>query len=342
MKIYLKRPNGRKKNYAIYSRIIKPDGKTKDEVRPNPEITALNNSDLPEDIKLKNALEIKRRVEQALGLDEGVVVHNEDNERIVGKYWQKVYSRRKHLVDREGARTELHRSVRALGSLSLVSADAGEIEDAVASHGWDNTKQRRVLGKIKLLLKFLGRDIELESPPEDENLVSYITETEFLTGLAKVEPEELKTLLYVLFYTGMRLGEAFGLDETKVREHQNYIIVNRQVREDGTIALPKNKKTRRTFVRAKAFSTIKKWVSLIKTYPLSRKQTHQRFKKYFGHSVTVHDLRHCYAINLLSKGVPLAHVAQSIGNSVKVCEKYYTGHILVDEAVETMKRIVGD
>ncbi len=169
-----------------------------------------------------------------------------------------------------------------------------------------------------------------------------MTESEFLKKLDSLEDTYLYHLFYVLFYTGLRLGESFALNELKLKPTARIIHVDSQVKPNGKTTLPKNGKKRRAFAISKAFPFIKKWIELKSTFPYSRTNANYKFKKHFGQEFTIHDLRHCYAVMYLAKGVPMAHVAQSIGNSVKVCEKYYTGFELVDESVELMRRIVGD
>lgn len=342
MRLYLKRPNGRRKSYSIYKRTVNPDGSTKNETIDSPELDVLNNniSDLPSDVVLKNVFEIKKNLERKLGIDKGLAIHNEDNERLFAKYWEK-YGKR-DLIDKDTARYSYERALRALGNLSLLTATQDEIENKVKSYGFSRNKRRVILGKLRLLLRFFGREIEFELPKEEKLSVKYLSEDEFLSKLSRVEDKHLKSLFYTLFYTGLRLGEAFALSELKLRKPQQTIIVDRQIDDDGKLRLPKCEKTRRTFVRMKAFPVIQEWISLKGSFPYSRSVANKRFKQVFGKDLTIHDLRHSYAISLLSKGVSMALVAQSIGNSVKVCEKYYTGFELVDESIELMRRIVGD
>ena len=47
-----------------------------------------------------------------------------------------------------------------------------------------------------------------------------------------------------------------------------------------------------------------------------------------------------YTIVLVSRGVSLSLVAQSLGNSVSVCEKYYTGFVLTNESIDYIRKLV--
>lgn len=56
--------------------------------------------------------------------------------------------------------------------------------------------------------------------------------------------------------------------------------------------------------------------------------------------LTYHDLRHSYAIRLLSKGIILDLVAQSLGNSSAVCQEYYSGYVLTHASLEMIASVV--
>jgi integrase len=53
------------------------------------------------------------------------------------------------------------------------------------------------------------------------------------------------------------------------------------------------------------------------------------------------DLRHSYAIHFIRNGASISLVAQSLGNSVSVCQEYYAGFSLTPETVIAMKNLVG-
>ena len=56
--------------------------------------------------------------------------------------------------------------------------------------------------------------------------------------------------------------------------------------------------------------------------------------------LTFHALRHCYAINLLSMGVSMSLVAQSLGNTLSVCQQYYVGFELTNDSIDAIQAIV--
>lgn len=330
MRVYLKKPNGKRKSYALYIR----DGK-KNTTMENAQLDALNRSNLDPDIKLKNALEIKKQVEAKLGL-RTEVVFNDENERILNEFMKEKYGTRE-VIDQRTARYEFERVIKALDKLSIASATPLQLVDKVRSHGWSNTKRRRILKKLQILLNFLGRPVKLTLPPKEESKVAFINESDFKTGMKRIDDEWERALFETLFYTGMRLGEAFALNELKIRK--DHIYVDSQVDIHGKLRHTKNRKSRRAFVPKSALPIVRRWLQLKDQKGVNRVTINKHFKKIFPH-LTIHDLRHSYAIRLLSKGVPMAHVAQSLGNSVRVCEEYYVGYELSDESIELIKKLV--
>lgn len=90
------------------------------------------------------------------------------------------------------------------------------------------------------------------------------------------------------------------------------------------------------------------WCDNKDSFELSRTAIAKRFalacKKLFKDKTKHckwHDLRHSYAVLLIGRGATITLVAQSMGNSVKVCEEYYSGYVLTSEGIETLSKIVG-
>jgi hypothetical protein len=43
---------------------------------------------------------------------------------------------------------------------------------------------------------------------------------------------------------------------------------------------------------------------------------------------------------LIGNGIPIQLVAQSMGNSIKVCEEYYSGYVLTDIGLNMIKNLL--
>jgi integrase len=341
MRFFIKRPNSkfRRKTFAVYKR----DGKRNSTVKI-PDLDALNESLIRGIVDPITAEKSVKLLVKRLYAQNGInteLPSNADNERILNEYWQRQYKHRK-LVDRNSARYKLERAVRAMGDLSLLTATQEQFQEKLDSLPFNPTKVRQVASSLQLIINFLKRDIVLARPPKEHPDVVHVTEEELSRIIGCLESEHLRVLVEVLFYSGCRLGEAFGLSEIKVRK--DHLVIDTQIDSRGSRRLPKCRKRRKAFISKKAIIIVQRWLDLKDTFLYSRTNALKIFKqaafRALKRDVTLHDLRHSYAISLLSKGVPLSLVAQSMGNSEKVCEEYYTGFVLVDEAIETIKKIV--
>ncbi len=100
------------------------------------------------------------------------------------------------------------------------------------------------------------------------------------------------------------------------------------------------------FGRKEAVPFIKDFISLAPTtkaqlWSKSRLEIIKRAsKKTFPNNpqkkITVHDLRHSYAIHILNQGIFMALVAKALGNSILVCEEHYSDFELSDEGIEAV------
>lgn len=335
MRIYIKRPTGKRRSYGI----VKLDN-GKSEHLHSPALKAINqkvkNNTLAPDMAEKNVQELVDKYKKQFGIEKQPIIHNDDNQRLLAQYWKAEYEHRE-LADKNTAKYEFDRALKALGNVSLISATKEEIQKALDIQ--DSKKRRRLTGYITALLKFLGRtDIKLRRPKRLKPKVQYCNETQLHEILLKIEDAPLRILAKVLFYTGMRLGEAFALQPQKIHPERQYIIVDEQKPSKGKPKSPKWDSQRKTFVEKDAFPHLYEWLTLRAHFKLSRSHATKIFKRISG--LRLHDLRHSYAIRLLSQGVPLTQVAQCLGNSTHVCEMYYVGFVLVDESIETIKRIM--
>jgi site-specific recombinase XerD len=107
--------------------------------------------------------------------------------------------------------------------------------------------------------------------------------------------------------------------------------------------LPKNRKERKALIIPDYENAVREWIKIPLEARLSfRKRaisllTRRASQKALQRDLTFHDLRHSYCIYLISKGASLSLVAQSIGDSIKVTERYYSGFSLTSESIELLK-----
>ncbi len=205
-------------------------------------------------------------------------------------------------------------------------------------------KQRSIVSALNQLLKFTGRNIKLREAREEIAHVSYISENELELLLTQIEDEKFRLMHEVAFATGLRAGELFGLLPEHIKE--DYIEVGSQIDVSRIRRHVKNRKPRKAYMLPGYEKKIREWAKIPIEERLKFRNrsiariTRTASRKALKKEITFHALRHSYAIYLVSKGVGLTHVAQFIGDTLKVTERYYSGHVSTPESIQLVKTIL--
>lgn len=270
------------------------------------------------------------------------------NLRLVDKYWQEVCVHKPYKNERarQAAYNRLIRAIGVLGDTPL-TADRNTMQRLVNQDGKDKptSRQRTIVGALNQLLLWMGRgDIKLSRTPKEFPDPKYLTLREFRKVVRHVE-EPYRSLFWTLFATGCRVGEAFALEDVTTS-----VWIPRQMNEAGEFDSTKNRKRRRAPIIPEGKAGIEDWldvseetkreIRLDRIAEILTKACEQEFESRRKH-LTCRDLRHCYAIHLISRGVSLSMVAQALGDSIQVTQEYYAGFALGDEALDVATRLLG-
>ena len=190
-------------------------------------------------------------------------------------------------------------------------------------------------------------------PPERSRQVSdWLRPDEIVAMLeaAKARYPEQYELLNVLAYTGMRLGEALGLEWGDIDYRGKHIRVRRS-RSRWGVHEPKTKRERVVDIDADLAALLRNLYarraeqSLASGHgvtdriflnqqgePISGSHVRERFGRILKRAglrrVRLHDLRHSYASNLLQAGFPIQFVSRQLGHaSIRMTVDVY-GHLL--------------
>jgi integrase len=276
-------------------------------------------------------------------------IHNAENWKVVDDFWEQVYSFRP-LINEYTARNELKNAIEVLGQLSIYSASREEIQNCIDKK-YKGNSQRRIVGRLSQLLKFVGREnVKLRRQHKDMIKVSFLNEEDFKRVLAVVPTQIEKTLLELCYYSGLRIGEAYGLEPHHLLP-DGTIRVTGQLDRNGVRRQTKTKRPRLAFLFPQGIDAFKYWTQaseaekatidrLESSRELMKKYCKIAFPKDSSKYLTFHALRHCYAINLLSKGVSMSLVAQSLGNTLSVCQQHYVGFELTNDSIAAIKSII--
>lgn len=294
--------------------------------------------------------EIIREMYEELKRELGIVVHNHENDKVFHEFWQKEYAHRP-LVCEYAARCEFTRVIASLGHLSIYSTSREEIQECIDSKFIGNT-QRRAVQRLTQILKFIGRtDIRLRRNPTEHHSVTYLTQKELEKLLIFVENPIEKALITLCFYSGLRIGEAYALEPHSFRPHNSTIRVKTQIDREEKRRQTKTRRERTAYLCPEGSEAFHIWVNASKEErnTINRQQASRDIMKRYGRlafpnneskHLTFHALRHCYATHLLSRGVSMSLVAQSLGNSLSVCQQYYTGFELTTDSIEAINTIM--
>lgn len=348
----LKKPGNGRRTFQILKRTVRP-GETPKHVAIQNERLAAINSSLLAAIQDVRACEIQCRevIADLMKVERQRlprIVHNEENLRVLQGYWDKEYQDRK-LTDPDAAFNRLARAIESVGSLSLYSASKGQLQKAVNKKYRDN-RQRDIVATLNQVLTFMGRAIELDRHDEIMNDVAYLTPEEFeRTQKHVIDPLD-RLLQRTAFVSGLRVGELFALTPESAMGAQFFsqFQLDRQLERRHTKR--KLAKRRSIYILPGGEPAFREWSGLApKTKKTIRNRRHadvlkaacqKAFPERPDKHVVFHDLRHSYAIYLVSRGVSTTQVAQCLNNSSAVCEKFYSGFVLKDETIETIKRII--
>lgn len=279
-------------------------------------------------------------------------VHNEENLKLFEQYWK--YRYEDSGIERpEVAEDEILAALDVVGSLSLYSASKEALQKRIDSQTTGN-KQRRTVQRVTALLKFAGRhDIRLRKHPKVKNRVKYVTERDLPRLLRKLPDEPLlKALVQVCFHSGLRPGEAYALTEDSLVADDQLRVVEQLHFSNKYLKDTKNRVQRIAYLLPGGLEAFRTWVSATPEEMKRMKQLRSELARIIGKAcrdafpgeplkhLAFKDLRHCYAIQMVKRGVSLSLVAQSLGNTLSVCQAYYAGYVLTTDSIEAIRAIV--
>lgn len=250
------------------------------------------------------------------------------NRKVLEDYWQEEYATR-ILVDPDAMYNDLRRAVKAIEPVDLVVASKAELQAQVNKLLSNRNKHRRVVARINQLLKFLGRDVRLKLSKQPRLEVKYLSEQALLKLLPSLKPKEA-AFAAAMFYTGCRVGEMFSMrimDEHVVR-------VPTQVDRRHRIKDTKTGEARSVVVDPNGWGYVKEFIAMRDR--IKRNMRHSSFSRATG--MPIYALRHSYAIHMLNRGLNITDISLMLGNSVAVCNRFYTGFVAKPETLEIIKK----
>lgn len=208
--------------------------------------------------------------------------------------------------------------------IPIPNSTTEEVETNLRALGMSRATKFWTVQAVNEALAFVGKPGMYNPPPKRSFVVTYIPLEKLLKKLELLE-EPFRLYLGALAATGCRYGE---LPEAKL--DGDWVFVNAQVVDDGRVTPTKNKKPR----HAAILPILKPLIMAYKALPYSTqvdlRLTH--YHRLYGASkrilgVSIHTLRHTYAIECAKLGKSAQEIAGYIGDTVIVTEKHYLGYI---------------
>lgn len=198
------------------------------------------------------------------------------------------------------------------------------------------------------------RDVRIPKPKKSENFLTVTQLSHFLKFTKENENITNYTLVLLLAYSGMRIGELLGLTPDDIDFKKNVISINR-TRDGKGVRSPKTKNSyRKIKMDQVVMDQLRKYMIWLKAEKLQYGHKLQkddfffcsyqtgerlasttptalfrRLSKVLDVKITPHGLRHTHATLLLRDKKPVISVAKRLGNTPDMVMNIY-GHVLDD------------
>jgi integrase len=352
----IRRPIGARRTYAVLKDIIYLDGRRAQSTLEDPRIDAVNLNMQRGLLSQDEAyLHLRDSIVPALKAEAGISEkkRNADklsdvNRRVLDKFYQERYEHGELLQrSKDAAWDLLSHALHDIEPLPITTATLKQLRDKLADKK-AHTQRRHVIG-LNQLLKFLGRDIRLEKRRRESREVQYITWADLQAVLPHIVSPEVQALAIALFGTGVRLGEAFVPGFCQLLPKDS-IFIRKQLARDGeefVVRDIKNRRPHRTTLLPEAKPGYLEWCQVPDKQRFRHSAINQiinaarkAFPNHPAKHISPHDLRHSFAIHLAGKGASVKQLAGLLGDSYSTVELHYTGHILSDDEIDNVRRLV--
>lgn len=188
------------------------------------------------------------------------------------------------------------------------------------------TINRRLSSALTFAVKYYG----LQRNPftvtgntgKREKRLEFWDKAEFDTFLAAVSHPLYRALFLLLFYSGMRIGEALALEKSDIEG--NTISITKTRNRNWHVTPPKTKSSVRTIsIPDIAMSPLKEVCQRMpdtqQVFPVTYTTCLHHFRRAVSASgvrpLTIHSLRHAHASLLIANGVPITAVSKRLGHT---------------------------
>lgn len=245
----------------------------------------------------------------------------------------------KKVIDEKRRSDSYKFALRSLARIDLKTVDKKQLQLA-CDKAFNEKQSYRYVACVNKLLGFYNRGFKVQKKTRPMPIVDYVTLEQFNSIVNYVENKDLQNLYKTLFATGCRLGEAFAI---KTVRNNGSVFIDSQLTIDLELRPIKNRKPHATVILPVFSGNVSEWLSCKNKSIYRKKATHPLIKASrlaIGKSISPHDLRHSFAVELLSRGVSIDRVARLIGDTVAVTERYYAGFVMSDAEISQTLSVI--
>ena len=185
----------------------------------------------------------------------------------------------------------------------------------------------RIIARTPIPSKGEGRPVRV---PHANDLVERWLMPDEVKRLSDSAPEDIATLIVFLSTTGLRIGEALGLQVGSIDVDRQQVVVTRQRKQSGGFSPTKNRRARTVPLPTSTLALLTPRVSSsgratdLWTSDLGEPMKYRAFKYRWAKALesaalgwrpTPHDLRHYYASRLISEGIDIVRVSHYLGHA---------------------------
>lgn len=203
------------------------------------------------------------------------------------------------------------------------------IQNQIVSFSYIN----QAINSIKLYNKLIGNELwnlDLPRPSKDRQLPNVLSKEEVNRIINSIDNIKHKTMVYLIYGSGLRVGEVIQLKVEDISKDRMMIKVN----------YGKGRKDRYTILSEKALTQLRLYYQVYKpkTWLFEGAKEHEHITERSVQHIfaracenagihkkaTVHTLRHCFATHLLESGVDLRYIQELLGHSSSKTTEIYT------------------
>ena len=241
-------------------------------------------------------------------------------------------------------------------------ADIRKWQNRLIQDGLKPTTQRNVNSQLNAILNFAVKYYGLQRNPcsvvgsigsSKAEKMDFWTWEEFKKFISHVDNPTYNILFSILYYTGLRLGEALALTPADIDLDKKVIHVTKtfyRYHGQDVTTTPKTKNSVRQipipdFLRDHIRDYMKRIYGLKESdriIPLANTYVHRQIDRVCEQAgvkrIRVHDIRHSHVSLLIDMGFPAMLIAERIGDTVEMVNNIY-GHLYPNRHEEVADRL---